>query len=195
MKYKSEQDFMGQLEAIHLENDEERNKVACALLGHSKIQNYCFGYFTCARCGEQVGDNLGSIYPEAENIVIMGHNCPTCQENYEKLGWEDKIFVPDPFMEEKAPAGWPSEQGASENNQCQDTTGEGKSQMDKIEMGFFEQIETFTAAAYEACEHKECDKSYEFVCPLCGGRAIAGKASCNGHHHAHCKDCGMSIME
>lgn len=30
----------------------------------------------------------------------VGHNCPTCRANYEKLGWEDKILTPDPFIDE-----------------------------------------------------------------------------------------------
>lgn len=57
--------------------DEERRKsVTCALLGR------------------------GCFYDPLE--VRVGHNCPTCRANYEKLGWEDKILTPDPFSDENS---------------------------------------------------------------------------------------------
>lgn len=34
--------------------------------------------------------------------VRVGHNCPTCRANYEKLGWEDKILTPDPFSDKNS---------------------------------------------------------------------------------------------
>jgi DNA-directed RNA polymerase subunit RPC12/RpoP len=76
-----------------------KNKVVCALLGHSKIVTGCFGYVYCARCGEQIGDALGGCF-DASKVVIVGHNCPTCQKNYKKLTWKDKIFCPNPFKQE-----------------------------------------------------------------------------------------------
>lgn len=70
--------------------DEERRKsVTCALLGHSHITTGCFGYV--------LG---GCFYDPLE--VRVGHNCPTCRANYEKLGWEDKILTPDPFSDENS---------------------------------------------------------------------------------------------
>lgn len=94
---KTQEELIEKLGILGIEDEEKRNKVVCALIGHSKIQHYCFGYYTCARCGEQVGDSLGSLYPDAEKAVIVGHNCPACKENFEKLTWEDKAFCPDPF--------------------------------------------------------------------------------------------------
>ena len=32
--------------------------------------------------------------------VIIGHDCKTCREHYEKCTWRDKWFVPDPFKKE-----------------------------------------------------------------------------------------------
>lgn len=93
----TEQELLGRLEALGPLSDEQRNQIVCALIGHSLIQSYCFGYFNCARCGEQVGDSLVGIYPNAEKTVIVGHDCALCRENYDKLGWEHKIFTPDPF--------------------------------------------------------------------------------------------------
>ncbi len=69
----------------------------CAWFGHSKIQTHCFGYYNCARCGAEVGDTLGSVYPGASEAVVVGHNCDTCQDNYKKLTWRDKILTPNPF--------------------------------------------------------------------------------------------------
>jgi hypothetical protein len=46
--------------------------VVCSLVGHSRIQEFCFGYYTCARCGAQVGDSLGSMYPEPKQPLSWG---------------------------------------------------------------------------------------------------------------------------
>lgn len=72
----------------------------CALIGHSRIQQYCFGYFNCARCGAYVGDSLGGIY-DATTIVIEGHDCPLCRKNYQALGWKDKLLCPHPFKSKR----------------------------------------------------------------------------------------------
>lgn len=74
----------------------------CSLIGHSRISIHCFGYRYCARCEALVGDSLGSIDTGAEQAVIVGHNCPTCRANFEKLTWQDKVYAPDPFAESKA---------------------------------------------------------------------------------------------
>ena len=77
-------------------SDEEARNVVCALVGHSNIQNGCFGYFTCARCGEQVGDSLAGTY-QNDNIVIIGHDCDICRANARRLRWQDTFLAPDPF--------------------------------------------------------------------------------------------------
>ena len=41
----------------------------------------------------------------------------------------------------------------------------------------------------------EPNKTYEFECPNCGGRARAGKSSINGHIHLRCDKCNISIMQ
>ena len=75
--------------------------IFCAVFRHSLIQHYCFGYFNCARCGAQLGDSLGSVYPQAEKVVIVGHNCKKCRENYKKLSWVDKFLAPNPFKKRR----------------------------------------------------------------------------------------------
>ncbi len=76
---------------------EKLKAIFCVLFGHSRIQHSCFGYFNCSRCGYQLGDSWGGVYPEAKNVVIVGHNCDTCRENYKKLNWRDKFLTPNPF--------------------------------------------------------------------------------------------------
>lgn len=81
-----------------------RNRIVCSMIGHSRIQTYFFGYYYCARCGEQIGDHLGSVYAGAEKAVIVGHNCNQCRLNYEACTWKDKLFTPDPFAPESEEA-------------------------------------------------------------------------------------------
>ena len=100
-KIQTEQELLDKLEILGIEDESTRNDVVCALLGHSKIQTFCFGYYNCARCGAQVGDSLGSVYSGAEDAVIVGHDCAQCHSNYEGLGWQDKIFCRDPFAVSK----------------------------------------------------------------------------------------------
>lgn len=79
-------------------DEETKKKVICSLIGHSKISTTCFGYRYCGRCGQQVGDSLGSIDVGIEDAVLVGHKCETCQANYKKCSWEDKLFCKDPFV-------------------------------------------------------------------------------------------------
>ena len=55
---------------------------------------------SCARCGEQVGDTLGSSYTNPR-AVIVHHDCDTCKTNYAKMGFMDKFLAPYPFKKEK----------------------------------------------------------------------------------------------
>ena len=92
------------IKALGKITDTARNSIICSLVGHSRISTYCFGYRNCARCGDQVGDSLGSIDPGAKEAVIVGHNCKACKANFKECTWKDKLFVKDPFAkdEEKA---------------------------------------------------------------------------------------------
>lgn len=93
----TKEELLAKLEAMGPLSEEQRNRMVCALVGHSRIQTTCFGYYYCARCGDQVGDNLGSIYEGAAKAVIVGHNCETCRTNYAACTWKDTLFAPDPF--------------------------------------------------------------------------------------------------
>lgn len=78
-------------------DEESARRVVCALVGHSRIQTHCFGYYYCARCGEQVGDTLGSVYDGARLAVVVGHDCNLCRENAKALTWRDSMLSPEPF--------------------------------------------------------------------------------------------------
>jgi ribosomal protein L37AE/L43A len=75
---------------------ETQKQVVCALVGHSRIQTHCFGYWYCGRCDAQVGDTLGGAY-DANKSVLVGHDCEVCRKNAESLTWRDTMLAPDPF--------------------------------------------------------------------------------------------------
>lgn len=81
-------------------SEEQKKAMVCALVGHSRIQTRCFGYYYCARCSAQVGDTLASVYDGAKDAVVVGHNCETCQRNYATTTWRDRFMAPDPFAKE-----------------------------------------------------------------------------------------------
>jgi len=85
------------LKSIPVKDKDQRNRLVCSLIGHSRISTTCFGYRNCARCGDQLGDSLVSVDFGGEKAVIVGHNCSTCKKNYKECTWKDKIYCPDPF--------------------------------------------------------------------------------------------------
>ena len=91
------QELRKKIKALGKISDDQRNSIICSLIGHSRISTICFGYRNCGRCGEQLGDSLGSIDPGAKEAVFIGHKCPTCKENYKKCDWKDKLYCKDPF--------------------------------------------------------------------------------------------------
>ncbi len=94
----TQDELLAKIEALDLADDQQRNQIVCALIGHSNILTAFLGYHYCARCEAQVGDSLGGVYSN-NNAVYVGHNCETCRANYERLDWMDKLFCPDPFTE------------------------------------------------------------------------------------------------
>ncbi len=92
----TQDELEGKLAALGEITEPERNRITCALIGHSRIVTYCFGYVSCARCGDQIGDTLGGM-TSLEHSVVVGHACDICRANYQKLDWQDKLFVANPF--------------------------------------------------------------------------------------------------
>lgn len=99
MEIKTLKQLEQKLSALGEMSNEQRADVVCSLIGHSRIQTTCFGYFYCGRCEAQLGDTLGGTY-SAENIVIVNHNCEKCRTNFDKCDWRDMYLAPDPFSKE-----------------------------------------------------------------------------------------------
>jgi hypothetical protein len=94
--------LLAQVRAARPKGKDQRNKIVCALLGHSRIATMCFGYVYCGRCEDQVADKLMGSDAIASERVVIGHNCKTCRANYKKMDWRDKLYVADPFKKKKA---------------------------------------------------------------------------------------------
>lgn len=94
---KNKKELLEALKRLPLKNKGHRNSVICSLIGHSRISTTCFGYRNCGRCGDQLGDSLGSVDYGAKKAVVIGHNCTECRENYKTCDWKDKLYVPNPF--------------------------------------------------------------------------------------------------
>ena len=80
-------------------DEASRARLACALLGHSAIVEMCFGQVTCARCDALLGDTIGGCF-DLRDKVIRGHACEKCRKVFEGLGWQDRLYVRDPFVED-----------------------------------------------------------------------------------------------
>lgn len=92
----TEAELMDRIAALGDLDEDQRNQIVCALIGHSRIVSMCFGYVSCARCATQIGDTLGGCFDLTESVIV-GHKCSVCTANFEKLDWADKVFAPDPF--------------------------------------------------------------------------------------------------
>ncbi|MGE0674897.1 MAG: hypothetical protein AB7O64_17780 [Methylibium sp.] len=76
-----------------LDHDTARS-VICALLGHSKVQKVCFGYWYCGRCETQIGDSLASTFDGSRSVVV-DHHCDVCRQNLAGLTDADRLLLPD----------------------------------------------------------------------------------------------------
>mgnify|MGYP001583613362 FL=1 len=83
----------------HVPEDAKRATL-CALVGHSRIMTYCFGYWSCARCAAQIGDSIAGVF-DGKDKVLVGHKCETCVKNAASLTWRDTLLAPDPFPAEE----------------------------------------------------------------------------------------------
>ncbi len=100
-KIETKKDLVKILKNIPIKDKDHRNSIVCSLIGHSKICTTCWGYRYCGRCGDQLGDSLGSIDYGIKEAVVVGHNCPDCKKNYKKCTWKDKLYAPNPFKKDK----------------------------------------------------------------------------------------------
>lgn len=97
--------LLEKIEALGKISIEQKRSVVCSLVGHSRAVDMCFGYVTCARCGDQIGDTLASSYDMTDKVVV-GHQtkegkvCSTCKKSYKKLDWRDTVLMPDAKLQE-----------------------------------------------------------------------------------------------
>lgn len=87
------------IKALGKITDEQRCGIVCSLIGHSHVVEFCFGYVTCARCGDQIGDTLGGAFKLDKHAIVGIHTkdktvCKECLANYKKMTWEDMVFLP-----------------------------------------------------------------------------------------------------
>jgi len=94
---KTKEDLLKALRSLPIRDKNHRNSVICSLIGHSRICTTFFGYRYCGRCGDQLGDSLGSVDFGIKEAVIMGHGCEQCKKNYQSCDWKDKFNVANPF--------------------------------------------------------------------------------------------------
>ena len=76
-------------------NKEQEAKIYCVKHGHANYVWKCFGYVYCGRCGEQIGDQLASVF-DTRDLLVSGctdKNCKVCKPLIKKLSPMDlKIF-------------------------------------------------------------------------------------------------------
>lgn len=81
----------------------KKRRIFCATHGHSRLRDFFFGYHYCARCGDTLGDSLGSMYSDSEAVFIhhmylwtaegkRANGC-TCPENAKNLRRKDFAHV------------------------------------------------------------------------------------------------------
>lgn len=97
----NKEELLAKIKGLNLKDKDQRNRVVCALIGHSKIITICFGYVHCARCDAKIGDRLGGIFDTTDSVIV-GHSYETCRKNYKKLTWKDKLYCSNPFKKESS---------------------------------------------------------------------------------------------
>ena len=73
----------------------QQAKIYCIKHGHAKYVTKSWGYVYCGRCGEQLGDQLGSVYSTEKTLVIgcKLSPCDDCDPIKEKLNEMDKKIL------------------------------------------------------------------------------------------------------
>lgn len=80
---------------------DQQRSMLCALVGHSRIHSFCFGYHHCQRCGAMLGDSLAGAYSDSSAVYPIHlqraepiNGCH-CAENVKTLTWRDTWLTPD----------------------------------------------------------------------------------------------------
>jgi len=75
--------------------------VFCALFGHARVYTTCFGYVSCARCRQQLGDTLAGSFSDAGGVSC---DCTECQRAWANLKWVERAFCKRPRWTGLTPA-------------------------------------------------------------------------------------------
>lgn len=86
-------EVMTKLAVLDIQDKQIRNATVCALIGHSSIRTFSWGYNYCGRCEAQLGDSLAGIW-KVSGHYIEGHDDEECLDNLQKMTWRDKLYVP-----------------------------------------------------------------------------------------------------
>lgn len=72
--------------------------IICVVFGHSRLVTNCFGYKSCARCSQQLGDSLAGVgLPVGKNGYFqIGQTCQCaeCKASFDSLRWIDRFLCP-----------------------------------------------------------------------------------------------------
>ena len=71
---------------------EQERKIYCVKHGHARFVTTTWGYYYCGRCGDKVGDNLASVYLDADKVLVIGCRdkpCKTCDPARKSLNKSD----------------------------------------------------------------------------------------------------------
>lgn len=49
---------------------EQQRAIYCVKHGHSRLRDFFFGYHSCCRCGQQLGDSLGGVYSDSTAVYV-----------------------------------------------------------------------------------------------------------------------------
>lgn len=63
---------------------EQRARIYCVKHGHAPYVWTFWGYVHCGRCGEQIGDRLGSVFDLTNKIIVTHKNCRECRKVLKK---------------------------------------------------------------------------------------------------------------
>lgn len=70
-------------------------EIYCVKNGHADYIYKCWGYVHCGRCGQQIGDTLGGVFPCDKIIEVAcdASPCKHCDPIYKKLSKMDKKIL------------------------------------------------------------------------------------------------------
>jgi hypothetical protein len=99
IREETQESFEDKLKVFGEITEEQKSAVACAILGHSKVIDACFGQITCGRCGANLGDTLVGTYtiPEGSFLRKSVEENIANRDKWDSLSWSDTYLITDTF--------------------------------------------------------------------------------------------------